>query len=73
MNTIELPFEPWRAVIDALRSKALPYMIEHADHLERRLDQHAPDAMVSLSLTDDVYLRSYNWARVELGIPLSPD
>ena len=26
-----------------------------------------------LSLTDDVYLRSYNWARVELGIPLPLD
>jgi hypothetical protein len=27
---------------------------------------------VRLSLTDDVYLRSYNWARVQLGIPLPP-
>jgi hypothetical protein len=35
------------------------------------LEQHAPDeTMVTLSLTDDVYLRSYNWARLRLGIPL---
>jgi hypothetical protein len=29
-------------------------------------------AVVALSLTDDVNLRSYNWARVQLGIPLPP-
>jgi hypothetical protein len=29
--------------------------------------------MVTLSLTDDVFLRSYNWARLQLGIPLPPD
>jgi hypothetical protein len=40
MNAVELPFETWRAVIDALRAKGLPYMLEHADHLERLLDQH---------------------------------
>jgi hypothetical protein len=73
MNAIELPFETWRAVIDALRTKGLPYMREHADHIEHLLDQHPPDAVVRLSLTDDVYLRSYNWARVQLGIPLPPD
>jgi hypothetical protein len=72
MNAIELPFETWRAVIDALRAKGLPYMLEHADQLEQKLDEHPPDAVVRLSLTDDVYLRSYNWARVELGIPLPP-
>jgi hypothetical protein len=74
MNAVELPFETWRAVIDALRAKGLPYMLEHADHLERLLDQHPPDAIVRLSLTDDVYLRSYNWARLQLGIllPLPP-
>ena len=48
-------------------------MLEHADYLERLLDQYPPDALVRLSLTDDVYLRSYNYARVELGIPLPPD
>ena len=40
---------------------------------ERLLDRHAPDEpMVTLSLTDDIYLRSYNWARLALGIPLPP-
>jgi hypothetical protein len=71
VNSIELPWETWRAIIDALRSKGLPYMRKHADHLEQRLDQYPPDAMVSLSLTDDVYLRSFNWARLELGLPRS--
>jgi hypothetical protein len=60
MNAVELPFETWRAVIDALRVQGLPYMREHADYLERLLDQHPPDALVRLSLNDDVYLRSYN-------------
>ena len=74
MRTIELPWENWRAVIAALREKALPYMLEHADHLERILEQHGPDeTMVTLSLTDDVFLRSYNWARLQLGIPLPVD
>ena len=45
-----------------------------ADHIERLLEQHGPDeATVTLSLTDDVYLRSYNWAHWELGIPLPLD
>jgi hypothetical protein len=73
MNAHTLSWEEWRAVIDALRAKALPYMLEHADHLERLLDRHPPDAVVRLSLTDDLYLRSFNWARVQLGIPLPPD
>jgi hypothetical protein len=38
--------------------------------IERQLDHHPPDAVLRLSLTDDVFLRSYNWARVQLGIPL---
>jgi hypothetical protein len=54
-----------------LREKALPYMLEHADHLEQQLERHGPDEpTVRLSLTDDVFLRSYNWARVQRGIPL---
>ena len=74
MRRVELTWEDWRAVIDVLRAKALPYMLEHADHIERLLDQHGPDeARVALSLTDDVFLRSYNWARWQLGIPLSAD
>jgi hypothetical protein len=74
VRRVELSWEDWRAVIAVLRIKALPYMLEHADHIERILEQHAPDeSMVTLSLTDDVFLRSYNWARLQLGIPLPPD
>jgi hypothetical protein len=48
-------------------------MREHTDIIERLLDRHAPDeSMVTLSLTDDVHLRSYNAARLALGIPLPP-
>ena len=71
MNAIELSWETWRAVIAALRAKGLPYMLEHADHIERQLERHGPDEpVVRLSLTDDVFLRSSTWARVQLGIPL---
>jgi hypothetical protein len=36
-------------------------MLKHAEAIERLLDQHAPDEpIVSLSLTDDVFLRSFN-------------
>jgi hypothetical protein len=74
MRVIELPWEDWRGIIDALRAKGLPYMRDHADYLERQLDQHAPDEpTVRLILTDDVYLRSFNWARLQLGIPLPPE
>jgi hypothetical protein len=71
MRRVVLSWEDWRAVIAVLRQKALPYMLEHANHIERLLEQHGPDqSTVSLSLTDDVFLRSYNWARWQLGIPL---
>jgi len=44
---------------------------EHTEHSEWLLEQHEPDeATVRLSLTDDVFLRSSTWARVQLGIPL---
>jgi hypothetical protein len=57
-----------------MQEHGLPYEIEHADHIERLLEQHDPDAaVVTLHLTDDVYLRSYNWARLRLGIPLPVD
>ena len=69
-----LSWEDWRAVISVLRAKALPSMLEHADHIERLQERHGPDeATVALSLTDDVFLRSYNWARWQLGSPLPPD
>jgi hypothetical protein len=71
MNPITLSWESWRAVIAALREHGLAHEHEHAHHIERLLEQHRPDEpAVRLSLTDDVYLRSYNWARLELGIPL---
>jgi len=59
MRTIELSWETWRAVIAALRDKALPSMLEHADYLEQQLEQHGPAEMtVTLHLTDDGFLRS---------------
>ena len=71
MRTIALSWETWRAIIATLRERALPYMLEHADQLEQQLERHGPDEpVVRLSLTDDVFLRSYTWARVQLGIPL---
>jgi hypothetical protein len=71
MRTITLSWETWHAVIAVLREKALPYMLEHANELEQQLERHSPDqAMVTLHLTDDLFLRSYNWARWQLGIPL---
>jgi hypothetical protein len=73
VNAITLPWEIWRSVIGVLREKGLPSMLEHADALEQQLEQHAPDQVtVTLHLTDDVFLRSYNWARWQLGIPLPP-
>ena len=71
MRTIVLTWETRRSIIAALRAKGLPYMLEHADSLERQLGQHAPDAqMVSFDPSDDVYLSSFRWARVERDIPL---
>jgi hypothetical protein len=65
--------ETWRAVIAMHRDKGLPSMLEHADHLEQVLEQHPPDQeTVTLHLTDDLFLRSYNWARWQLDIPLPP-
>jgi hypothetical protein len=73
MNGITLSWEEWRAVIAVLRGKPLPYMREHADHIERLLERHGPDeALVTLYLTDDVSLRPYNGARLAPGIPLPP-
>jgi hypothetical protein len=74
MTAVALPWETWRAVIAVLRAKALPHMLNHADELEQQLEQHPPDQVtVTLHLTDDLFLRSYNWARWQLGIPLPPD
>jgi hypothetical protein len=39
--------------------------------LEQQFEQHPPDqATVTLDLTGDMFLRSFNWARWQLGIPL---
>ena len=71
MRTITLSWEDWRAVIAVLREKALPSMLEHANVIEEQLERHGPDEpKVRLSLTDDAFLRSYNWTRWQLGIPL---
>jgi hypothetical protein len=73
VNVITLPWERWRAVTGVLRKKGLPNLVEHADHIERLLDQHAPDeATVRLSLTDDVFLRSCSWPCWQLGNALVP-
>ncbi len=73
MNTITHSWEDWRAIIAVLREKGLDYMLEHADHLEQLLEEHGPDEpVVTLSMTDNLYHRSYTWARVTLGMPLSP-
>ena len=70
MNAIELSWGDWRAVITVLREKGLPSMLQHADHIERPLEQNRlGEAMERLSLTDDVFLRSCNWSRVQLGDP----
>ena len=70
MRTIAWPWETWRAVIDALRAKGLPSMLDHADHLTRQLDQHPADQpTVAVDRSDDVSLRSVNGARWQLGIP----
>src|SRR5215211_2169004 len=41
----------------------------------QQLDHHHPadEAIVTLHMTDDVFLRPYSWARWPLGIPLSVD
>ena len=43
MNPITVFWEDWRAAIAAMREHGLPYELEHADHVERLLEQHAPD------------------------------
>ena len=72
MNPITLSWEDWRAVVAVLREHGLPYELEHADHIERLLQRHAAEPTGTLHLTDDVYLRSSNGARLALGIPLPP-
>ena len=68
MNSITLSWEDWRAVIDVLRESGLPYKAKHADLREQKLNQQLTDEpMVTLHLTDDFYLRSYNGVRLQLA------
>jgi hypothetical protein len=70
---VTLSWEDWRRVIAYLREQALPFTLAHAAKIEQQLEQHGPgEAMVTLALNDDVYLRSYNGARLALGLPLPP-
>jgi hypothetical protein len=49
----------------------LTQMREHADLVERQLEHHPPDqATVTLTMTEDVFLRSSPRARWQLAIPL---
>jgi hypothetical protein len=74
MRRIALSWDDGRAIIAVLREKALPSMLEHTDHVERQLEQHAPEEpTVRLSLSDDLVLRSSTWARWQLGMPLPVD
>jgi len=48
-------------------------MVGHAARLERMLDATpAGRPTMRMSLSDDLYLRSFNWARLQLGVDL-PD
>jgi hypothetical protein len=59
----------WPIILAMLGAYGLRNLLEHAGALERRLGQHAPDEPLGSS-ADDVFLRSRNWARWPLGIPL---
>ena len=57
-----------------LREQTVPSMREHADSLEQQLERYGADEpMVSLGLTDDLFLHSFNGARWQLGIPVPVD
>ena len=65
---------PGQTDIPTTAAAGRPRKMEHANHLEQRLEQHGPDeARVALSLTGDLFLRSYHWAQWQLQIPLPPD
>ena len=71
MRKITLPWETWRPIIAILREEGVPSMLEHANAIKEQLERHGPDeAIVRLSLTDDIYLRSSTWVRGQVGIPL---
>jgi len=63
-----------RPVIVVLRASDISSMLDHANLIEGQLETHGPgESEVTPSLTDDVFHRSSNWARGQLGIPLPPD
>jgi hypothetical protein len=71
MWRLTLQRETWQAIIDTLRAKGLPYMVQHANILEQRADQAPADTpMVRLSMSDDLFSRSVWWAAWRLGIRL---
>jgi hypothetical protein len=64
LSIVTVLFAPWLVIIDVLRAQRLPSMIDHADLIEAKLELHAVDAaMVTIGLTEEVYLFSINWAR----------
>jgi hypothetical protein len=71
MQIVQLPWGTRRAVNDALRTRRLPYALEHADHRLPRLATVALwRASVTLHLTGDPFPRSFDWARRQPRIPL---
>ena len=46
-----MPGGGWRAVIDALREKGVPSMLEHANVIEEQLERHGPGAGSCASVT----------------------
>jgi hypothetical protein len=73
MTRIPRSWEGWRVVSAVRREQALPSLREHTDELEQQLERHRLDQLlVRLTHTDGVLLRSYNWARLQLGLPWAP-
>jgi hypothetical protein len=71
MWTLTLPRETWQRIIEALRERTIPYMLEHADILEQRLIQAPADQpTVRMSMSDDLFSRRVWWAAWRLGIRL---
>jgi hypothetical protein len=67
------PWQTWLNVLALLRGSAEAYNRQHADLIQTRLDETPADvAEPCLSLSDDVVLRSVNYAAVRLGLRL-PD
>jgi hypothetical protein len=62
------------ARVFATGSKGVPYSLVHGDHIAQQFEEHPLDQLVvTLMLTDDMFLRSCTWAPWQLGIPVSVD